>query len=137
MLIALCTGISLLTVHLMHDSLGDGRHDSPRGHEWLEQELGLSRVELQAINQFVPEYHSERQKLELDFDQRITELGQILAANENYTDAVTHAVHRIHEIHGQLQELSIRHYFDMLRVLPPEKQQGLRDLASEALSRPR
>jgi len=35
-----------------------------------------------------------------------------------------------------LQELSIQHYYDMLNVLPPEKQAKLRELAIKALSQP-
>lgn len=134
-LLALCSGISLLTVMLLKQD--HWQHDAPQGHEWLQQELGLSDEQTQAIDQFLPEYHSQRQVLEVEFDKRIAALGQILAANDAYSDEVTHAVHHIHEVHGQLQELSIRHYFDMLSVLPPQQQQNLRDLAAEALSRPR
>lgn len=135
LLLAVCSGVSLLTVTWVKQN--QWQHDGPQGHAWLQQELELTAEQTAAIDQFLPEYQHQRQQLEVEFDQRIAELAEILAANSAYTDEVTHAVHRIHLVHGQLQELAIRHYFDMLNVLPPEQQHLLHRLAGEALSRPR
>lgn len=136
LLLAVCSGVSLLTVTCVKQSQWR-QHDGPQGHAWLQKELGLTAEQTAAIDKFLPQYHSQRQQLQAEFDQRTAELAQILAGSSTYTDEVTHAVHRIHIVHGQLQELAIRHYFDMLSVLPPEQQNSLRNLAGEALSRPR
>ena len=106
------------------------------GHEWLHQALELTEEEKAAIDSFEGEYHHDRDALIQEFDSRIAELRQILVESDEYVPEVDVAIHRIHEVHGQLQELSIQHYYDMLNVLPPEKQAKLRELAIKALSQP-
>ncbi|MDA3874371.1 MAG: TolC family protein [Kiritimatiellae bacterium] len=49
---------------------------------------------------------------------------------------VEHAIHQLHEVHGELQNLSIVHFYKMISALPPEKQEKLRAMAVEALSQP-
>ena len=135
-LILICVGSSLFFAkYLTHGSSG-WRNDMSSGHEWLHQALELTEEEKAAIDSFEGEYHHDRDALIQEFDSRIAELRQILVESDEYVPEVDVAIHRIHEVHGQLQELSIQHYYDMLNVLPPEKQAKLRELAVKALSQP-
>jgi Spy/CpxP family protein refolding chaperone len=110
--------------------------ESTASHDWLHDELSLTKEESLKIEELEGPYQEKRSTLLVVFDERIRELSEILRTNDRATPEVDHAIHRIHEVHGNLQQLSIDHYFQMLEVLPPEKQAKLRSLAVEALSEP-
>jgi len=108
----------------------------PHGHQWLHEALELTEKEEAAIDAFEGDYRSERERLVKEFDSRVGDLRQIIVSTDQYVPEVDAAIHQIHEVHGELQELSIQHYYDMLSVLPPDKQDKLRHLAVKALSQP-
>ncbi|MBC2596462.1 periplasmic heavy metal sensor [Ruficoccus amylovorans] len=135
LLVVVCASISLITARLVI------RNEVPtnqpvRGTHWLSQELGLSPEETARIEAFDAGYRARRETLLETFHQRIAELSELLRTHNQYSPEVTDAVHRLHAVHGQLQALSIEHYYEMLNVLPPDKQDKLRDIAVEALSQP-
>ena len=128
--------VAVISVRLFSPASGWARHDQPHGHAWLHRELDLTPAEAEAIDAFEAPYRSERARLEEAFDRHVQAIATLLESSDALTPAVTHAVHELHLVHGQLQELSIAHYFEMLSVLPPEKQARLRQLAVDALSTP-
>lgn len=134
-LLAVCLLVSLLTAKWMMREK-QWLHDQPHGHDWLQQELNLNEEELAAINAYEDQYRAERQDLLDEFNNRIQVLAQLLRTSDTYTEEVTGAIHHLHEVHGDIQILSIEHYYDMLSVLPPAKQDALRDIAVNALSQP-
>ena len=135
LLVIVCLGVSYLTATLMMRDKG-WQHDQAQGHQWLKEELKLTEDESARINDFEADYQLERKKLQATFNSRIASLGLLIRNNDAYTPDVAHGVHQLHEVHGQLQQLSIEHYYEMLSVLPPDKQARLSDLAVEALSQP-
>ena len=136
-LVVLCVGVSVLTSKwVMRGSHSWYHHDQPHGHQWLHETLGLTDEEAVAIDTFEAAYREEKAVLTAEFESRIADLRALLVERDRYSPEVNTAIHRIHEVHGALQELSIRHYYDMLNVLPPEKQEKLRELAVKALSQP-
>ena len=136
LLVVICVGVSILTAQWVMQRGASWQHDEPHGHQWLHDELGLSDEESAAIDAFEEAYRTQRSALLEEFNRRIANLGTLIASQDNFSQEVELAIHRIHEVHGQLQELSIRHYYDMINVLPPEKQDMLRELAVNALSQP-
>lgn len=134
-MIAICAGVSFCIAHWVLQGK-EWMHDGSHGHKWLQEELGLTHEEAAKIDAFEGDYRTERKVLEIEFNARISQLAQIIRNSDSYSEDVTHAVHQLHEVHGKLQKLSIEHYYDMLSVLPGEKQIALRKLAVEALSQP-
>jgi Spy/CpxP family protein refolding chaperone len=135
LLIVLCAATSWITVHIVQAS--EWRSvEYASSHAWLHDELSLTMDESQKIEDLEGPYQEERSALLDVFDERIQELTEILRGSDGVTPEVNHAIHRLHEVHGDLQQLAIAHYFQMLDVLPPEKQDRLRALAVEALSEP-
>lgn len=110
--------------------------DEPASHRWLHQQLGLTAAEEATFETLESEYQIERDRLQKEFDVAKQQLAEILASTDAYSESVTLAVHEIHIVHGTLQELAIRHYYEMLDRLPEEKQKRLRQLAVTALSEP-
>ena len=135
-IITVCISVSFVTRHWFSKSQDDWNHDMTHGHQWLHETLNLTEKEAAAIDAFEGDYRSERERLVKEFDSRVGDLRQILVSTDQYVPEVDAAIHRLHEVHGELQELSIQHYYDMLNVLPPEKQDKLRQLAVKALSQP-
>ncbi len=136
LLIVFCVGISYFVTGLMVRNGQSWEHDEEHGHHWLHEELGLTAEETAAVDAFEPEYRRDRAKLLAEFNERIANLRGLLVERESYSSDVDAAIHELHGVHGALQELSIRHYYDMMSVLPPEKKEKLRKLAVEALSEP-
>lgn len=135
LLIVMCAGVSIaISNWVMHDQ--QWKHDAPHGHDWLHQELGLTDAEAARVDAFEAKYRGQRAELLEQFNQKIAELAELLRTNDSLSSEVTHAVHDLHQVHGELQNLSIQHYYEMLSVLPPDKQTKLRDIAVEALSTP-
>ncbi|MDQ8195310.1 periplasmic heavy metal sensor [Coraliomargarita sp. SDUM461004] len=135
-IITVCISVSFVTRHWFSKSQDAWNHDMTHGHQWLHETLNLTEKEEAAIDAFEGDYRSERERLVKEFDSRVGDLRQILVSTDQYVPEVDAAIHRLHEVHGELQELSIQHYYDMLNVLPPEKQDKLRQLAVKALSQP-
>jgi len=127
---------SFVTLKLMHRGNNWSKHDEAHGHHWLHNELNLTAEEAAAVDAFEPEYRKQRKELMEDFHNKINNLQQLLATHDAYNADVEHSIHELHIVHGNLQELSIRHYFQMMSVLPPEKQKHLKQIATEALSTP-
>lgn len=132
-----CVGLSILASQWVMASQADwNQHEQMHGHQWLREQLRLTETESAAIDAFEGDYRREKEALTAQFDARIAELRTLLAGQDAYSPEVDTAIHRLHEVHGALQKLSIRHYYDMMGVLPPDKQAMLRELAVKALSQP-
>lgn len=135
-LLAVCVVVSLLTASMVEGDGGWERHEEANGHQWLRQELDLTADQAAAIDAFEPAYRRERAQLQRQFEERIEQLRQAIMASEEFSPQVAESIHDLHIVHGRLQELSIRHYYQMMSVLPPDKQDRLRNLAGKALSVP-
>lgn len=136
LLVAMCVGVSYFVTGMMVTSESSWEHDKEHGHQWLHDELDLTPAEVAAVDAFEPEYRRARTELLADFGGRIAALRELLVVQNRFSPEVNEAIHGLHAVHGALQELSIRHYYDMMNVLPPEKQERLMQLAVEALSEP-
>lgn len=134
-----CTASALVGV-LVALSLQSAREPryahGPDGHAWLHEALDLTEEEEAHIRTFEEVYWTRRAALEEQFQQRIEELATAISEHEAYGPEVAAAVHELHIVHGRLQELAIRHYYQMRTVLPNDKQEQLRELAVRALSQP-
>jgi len=106
------------------------------GHAWFHEKLDLTPEQSRQIEGFETEYQAERAKIIQNLNGEIQKLAEIIRTNESYTSEVTHGIHELHQVHGELQRLSIEHYYRMLQVLPPDQQERLRNMAVEALSEP-
>lgn len=127
--------VTLLFIRLF-PSPKEWRHDEAAGHHWLHQQLDLTAEEARRVDAFEEPYRADRQRHQAELARRIAALADILRRAEDHGPEVVAAVEAVHEVHGQIQTLAIAHYFEMLSVLPIEKQERLRALAVEALSHP-
>jgi Spy/CpxP family protein refolding chaperone len=96
----------------------------------------LTAEEAAAGDEFEPEYRQQRAELQAQFQTKVEQLRKEITTSDEFSDRAKQMIHELHIIHGKLQELSIHHYYQMMHVLPAEKQAHLRDIAAKALSVP-
>jgi len=102
----------------------------------LVNALDLNPAEEAKLAEYDKAYKAERAVLLAEFNQRIAHISGLLRQQDSYSDEVSKAVNDLHHVHGQLQKLSIEHYYDILQMLPSEKREKLRDIAVTSLSQP-
>lgn len=134
--IIICVLVSFVTTRLIVDSSDWREQDAEHGYPWLHRKLDLSDAEAAAMDALEPEYRKERAELEKNFQRRILTLRDLIVNSQELTPEVRHAIHELHIVHGQLQELSIKHYYKMMNALPEDKQTRLKEIAAQALSIP-
>ena len=135
-LVAICVAVASITSMLLNRG-SEWRHDDAgHGHEWLHEQLDLSPAEVTALDALEPDYRRERAALKNQFQAKSAKLREQIANSDEFNENVRQTIHELHLIHGSLQELSIRHYYDMMQALPPEKRAKLKEMAEEALSIP-
>ncbi len=86
----------------------------PPQEESFYTQLDLTPDEETRFNEIEKRYDLQRKTLETDFETAKNRLAKMLVENERYSEDVTEAVHAIHQVHGDLQQLSIEHYYEML-----------------------
>jgi hypothetical protein len=135
LILGLCLVTSLATTWWLAQAAA--RHDAGvEPHVWLGEELGLTADEIEGLAQFEAGYRAQKAQVQHEFELRMQSLADAIIRNHELTDDVLHAVHALHETHGELQVLSIEHYYIILAAIPESKRQRLRELAVHALSKP-
>lgn len=112
------------------------RTDHSDGHDWIHEELGIAEGDFPELDKLEVAFDDRHNELTGEMRVAQAELSNQLLTKSEADPVVVAAIHKIHDIHGQLQELSVRHYFDMLRILPESKRQRLRELAAKSLAAP-
>ena len=135
-LVVLSVCVSWMTASWLSQKPDWSKHDEGGGHQWLHHELDLTPEQAAAIDAVEPEYRRKRAALEKQFQAKIDELREVIVHSQEFSAEAEAAIRELHVVHRQLQELSIRHYYQMMRVLPPEKQARLSAIAVQALSVP-
>lgn len=110
------------------------RKDHADAHHWIHTQLGLSAEQEKQLEPIERRYHEQRQQFSEVIRTANAELAQAILADGGDSPRVKAAAARIHEAHGQLQEATLRHVFEMKPVLQPEQYNKLLNLTANALS---
>ena len=133
-MIVVCSVVCMATAHWMRSR---GEHDeTSKDHHWVHEALELKEGEIPELELLEGVYSKEKLRLEAEMDTLKGELAKQLRSKKESDQEVVDSVMEIHLVHGKIQQLEIKHYFDMLAILPPSKQIKLRELATESLSAP-
>lgn len=133
-MITLCVVICMTTAHWMRSR---AEHDeASMDHHWLHEALELKEGEIPELELLEEVYSKEKTRLEAEMDTLKVELAKQLRSKKESDQEVVDSVMKIHLVHGKIQQLEIKHYFDMLAILPPSKQLKLREIATDSLSAP-
>lgn len=103
-------------------------------HNWVHEELDLHAEDVPELEEMEVVYSAKKNKLLGEVAVLQARLAQQLLEKSEADEEVSETVKKIHHAHGQIQELGIMHYFDMISILSEPKQRRLRELAVDALS---
>ncbi len=113
-----------------------GPDADPAGMEWLHERLGIDATQVAGLEDLELRYSEQRSRLMSEMEALQARLATQLRVKSEADAEVVETIEQIHGVHGGLQELSVRYYFDLLRLLPDEQQTRLRRLAAQSLSKP-
>ena len=105
----------------------------PIAHEWLHDELHLSKEQLAALGPIETKFADGEKLLTAKLREANRELADVISAEKNYTPRVAAAVETVHHHMGELQKASLEHVFEMRQVLTPEQGDKLLKLVAQTL----
>lgn len=77
---------------------------------------------------------SKKQEMEALIHEANHELAAAINEDGNYSPRVKQAVDKIHMAQGELQKVTLEHFFEMHTVLNPEQRKKLNALTTDALT---
>ena len=108
-------------------------HNHAESHAWLHKQLALTNGQEEKLTPIEARFHVNETKLVADIHNANQELATAITDGKTYSESVVKAVENIHHAQGELQKLTIEHFFEMQTVLTPEQIDKLNRLAADAL----
>lgn len=105
-------------------------------HHWIHTQLGLTEAQEKQLESIEQRYAEQRRHFTELIRVANMELAQAVLADEGDSPRVRAAIGKIHDAHGQLQDATLRHVFEMKPILQPEQYSKLLQLTANALSQP-
>jgi len=130
-MLGICVIVSVVTASWV---LRDETSQEVLEHHWIHEELDLDEEDFPELEEMEVVYSAEKNKLLGELAVLQARLSQQLLEKSEADEEISETVKQIHHVHGKIQELGIKHYFDMISILPEPKQRRLRELAVDALS---
>jgi len=130
-MLGICVIVSVVTASWV---LRDETSQEVLDHHWIHEELGLDEEDVPELEEMEVVYSADKNKLLGELAVLQARLSQQLLEKSEADEEISETVKKIHHVHGKIQELGIKHYFDMISILPEPKQRRLRELAVDALS---
>lgn len=110
------------------------RKDHADAHHWVHGQLELTAEQEKQLEPIERRYDEQRRQFSEVIRSANAELAQAIVADGGGSPRVKAAIAKIHDAHGQLQEATLRHVFEMKPVLQPEQYNKLLNLTANALS---
>jgi Spy/CpxP family protein refolding chaperone len=113
---------------------GPKRLSTVNGHEWIHQQLNLTKSEQKALEPIETKFAERKSKLMSEIGSANKELAEAIRQDQADSPRVSAAVEKIHHAQGELQEATLEHVFEMRDVLTPEQYQKLLKLTADELN---
>lgn len=130
--VLLASTSSWVTLCCVRWSEAHQRHEDV--HDRIHNELQISEEQEKQLAPQESRYEEDKRHLAEKIRLARVELAMALKEDKSESARVLAAVQRIHEAQGELQQITLRHVFDMKSVLSPAQYNQLLQLTAEALS---
>jgi nickel and cobalt resistance protein CnrR len=110
------------------------RQSAVNGHEWIHQQLSLTKSEQKALEPIEAKFAERKSRLMSEIRNANKELAEAIRQDQMESPRVAAAVERIHRAQGELQEATLEHVFEMRAVLTAEQYQKLLTLTADELN---
>jgi len=127
-LVALVASVLSVTVY---SKLRRSDHDT--GHAMIHDQLGLTAEQKKALEPIEIRCREQCRALETEIRRGNKDLAEAVLADGQDSPRVHDAIARIHAAMGELQNLTIRHVFEMRAILTPDQYKKLLSLTADAL----
>lgn len=102
-------------------------------HDKLHAQLALTAQQEQQLQLVERQFMVNKTLLEATIRAENAKLGELVIQDKRYSDDISSVVGKIHAAQGSLQQLTLKHLFDMQQVLDPSQASKLNQMAADAL----
>lgn len=95
----------------------------------------ISEQQIKDIRKIEERFLENRKKYDLLMNQANKNLLSLIKNNENYPQEVKKIVHNIHMPMAELQELTVKYYFDVYKVLDSDQQKLLKNYITSEITK--
>lgn len=107
----------------------------PDAHQWLHEQLKLSRAQDEKMAPAEKRFLAERARLVAEIRSANRDLAAAILREGRWSPVVESAIERGLRAQGELQRATVRHCLELSEYLTPEQTQRFLQLTAEALSR--
>ncbi|MCH7228492.1 periplasmic heavy metal sensor [Haloferula sp. A504] len=130
--VLLAAGTSLVVLHWFHPQ------DDPEAdfHQWMHQHLVLSPAQQEALESAESRFAARQEVLLGEIAEAERALAAAIRSDDADSPAIAEALEQLHKAQGELQHLTLDHFFEMKEQLDPEQAEKLRQWTHDRLLHP-
>lgn len=94
-------------------------------HQWLHDHIELTPAQEVALKPYENRYNKKQFQLKKSLRSAASDLANAIRHQPRDSPKITQALQKINRLQGELQQLSIEHFFEMKNQLDPEQAEKL------------
>lgn len=110
-------------------------HPEPDFHAWMHEHLDITPEQHDKLEPLEQEFEQQRIRLKKEIRDAGTELASALSEAESNDAKLKAALERLNQKQGELQRVTLEHFFTMKRYLRPAQAQRLIEWTHDSLTR--
>lgn len=125
-------GLYLGQSYLHFEDIGHGTH-SERLHKALHANLNITQIQAKNLKAIEDRFYTQSKVLEEQIYLANKELSQAIKQSQTFSLQVQEATSKIHQMMGELQKATLKHFFQMRPFLTDKQNQKLEKMITDAL----
>jgi Spy/CpxP family protein refolding chaperone len=115
-----------------------GSHDEQETdfHQWMHRNLELSPEQHDALEPAEQRFTARQEALLREMAEAERALAEAIRSGDVDSPGITKALEQLHDAQGELQQLTLTHFFEMKEQLDPEQAEKLRQWTHDRLLHP-
>jgi len=122
------------TLHRHGESHAHGQVETDF-HAWMHEHLDITPEQHEKLEPIEAEFAQQRVRLQADIRQADQALATVISAAEVNDPALQAALKSLNQAQGELQRLTLEHFFAMKRYLRPAQAKKLLEWTHDSLTR--
>lgn len=117
----------------LHSDTGQHGTHGDHWHNMFHERLQITKAQEQQLLVIENRFHAQRTALENEIYRANQQLSTAIRKDKAFSPQVQEATNKIHKTMGELQNATIKHYFQMRPVLTDEQNLKLEKMVTDAL----
>lgn len=110
-------------------------HVRPDFHAWMHEHLDITPEQHEKLEPIEAEFEKQRVRLKAEISAADLALAQALSEADTNDAALKAALERLNKAQGELQRMTLEHFFAMKRYLRPAQAKRLLEWTHDSLTR--